>query len=215
MTRGREARLQVAAAALVVLVAGGVAGCSDRRGRSREDAKSSSTAAAGATELPLGGGASPDGAGAAGDGSGPGSGGGAQPGATAQPGGAGGGAAGGGTSGGTGGEPVPGAAPGDPRSQPVSNCTDRTSQRAAELVLLDKRYEPTCVKVHIKQPLAVANKGRLTHNISIQGAMDVDIDAGQETVTDPVEAFVPKGTYTFQCKFHRIDGMQGQLQVVD
>jgi len=68
--------------------------------------------------------------------------------------------------------------------------------------------------VRHKQTLALTNSGQVTHNITISGAMDIDLDPGREEISDPIEAFVPQGTYTFHCKFHRNQGMHGQLQVV-
>jgi plastocyanin len=78
----------------------------------------------------------------------------------------------------------------------------------------DFYFESTILKgtAGQKVTLKIDNEGKATHNFSISGqSIDQDISAGQDA--EVTVTFPQSGTLEFFCKFHKSQGMAGELQV--
>ena len=96
----------------------------------------------------------------------------------------------------------------------AAECEDRRSGPQAFIEIEDFRFEPSCVQMTTSQGFQLKNNGENLHNFSVEGVagIDLDIQSGQEnnTETPGFDADV----YTFFCKYHRGQGMEGELRVV-
>jgi plastocyanin len=100
-------------------------------------------------------------------------------------------------------------------SEPIqaAECQDLRNGPQALIEISDFRFDPPCVQMTTSQGFTLRNNGENLHNFSVEGfaGIDVDIAAGQEnnTETPGLDADV----YTFFCKYHRGQGMEGELRV--
>ncbi|MGH2759206.1 MAG: cupredoxin domain-containing protein [Actinomycetota bacterium] len=92
-------------------------------------------------------------------------------------------------------------------------CENRRSGPQALIEIADFRFEPNCVEMTTSQGFELKNNGEALHNFSIEGVsgIDVDVAAGQENNTE--SPGLDADTYTFFCKYHRGQGMEGELRV--
>jgi plastocyanin len=112
--------------------------------------------------------------------------------------------------------PTPGLEePVDETTPTPTDCHDLSAAEAGEelVALLDDEFEPACFAISSTQGLQLANSGSRTHNFSIEGALDVDVEPGGRTNTPALETVVEPGTYDFFCKYHRDAGMIGVIIV--
>ena len=104
--------------------------------------------------------------------------------------------------------PAPEAARPGPRPCAAANGDD------FNVGLIDYAFSPQCVRLTASQTMKVTNNGKVKHNASVEGKLDVDLEPSQsETVRDLSKQLAP-GTYELFCKYHRANGMKAILQVV-
>jgi plastocyanin len=110
-------------------------------------------------------------------------------------------------------EPPPGAATDEASDIQAVECENRRSGPQALIEIADFRFEPKCVETTTSQGFQLRNNGESLHNFSIEGVsgIDVDIAAGQENNTE--NPGLDADAYTFFCKYHRGQGMEGELRV--
>jgi plastocyanin len=107
----------------------------------------------------------------------------------------------------------------DPEAQEdetPAECSDVSSSEGAPAPVTMKEtfFEPQCLAVSSTQQLILANAGSALHNFSIEDqGVDIDVEAGSEVTTDPLEDLVRPGTFRFVCKYHESQGMVGTLTV--
>lgn len=104
----------------------------------------------------------------------------------------------------------------DPRSEgEVTGCEDLSAADAgsAALIMQDNEFIHPCFAVSSTQSLQLVNSGSVRHNFSIEGEVDIDVEPGERTNTDPLEEIVAPGTYDFACKYHKDRGMIGEIIV--
>jgi plastocyanin len=91
---------------------------------------------------------------------------------------------------------------------------DVSGESKAEMEMYDYYFEPTVVtgKPGETITLELKNKGKVEHNLSIDGqSVDQNVAAGEQA---EVQVTFPKsGTVSFFCKFHQSQGMAGGLTV--
>jgi plastocyanin len=107
-------------------------------------------------------------------------------------------------------------AEGEPESEgEVTGCEDLSAADAgpAALIMQDNEFVPPCLAVSSTQTLQLVNSGSAKHNFSIEGEVDIDVDPGERTNTEPLEDILAPGTYDFACKYHRGAGMIGEVIV--
>ena len=81
------------------------------------------------------------------------------------------------------------------------------------ITMVNFKFQPATVTASASQALILVNSGSALHNFTIEGSsLDVDVQPGQ-TQTLPPPAPVQPGTYTFFCKYHRSQGMEGTITV--
>jgi plastocyanin len=81
------------------------------------------------------------------------------------------------------------------------------------ITMVDFKFQPATVTASASKALILVNSGSALHNFTIEGSsLDVDVQPGQ-TQTLPPPAPVQPGTYTFFCKYHRSQGMEGTITV--
>jgi len=79
------------------------------------------------------------------------------------------------------------------------------------ITMVDFAFQPSDVTASVSGALELVNSGSALHNFTIEGStVDVDVQPG-ETFPLPGPAPIPPGTYTFFCKYHRAQGMEGTL----
>ena len=95
----------------------------------------------------------------------------------------------------------------------AAECQDLTSGPQAPIEIDDFRFDPPCAEMTSSQGFELQNNGENLHNFSIDGVagIDVDIAAGQTNNTE--NPGLDPDTYTFFCKYHRDQGMEGELRV--
>lgn len=110
-------------------------------------------------------------------------------------------------------EPPRGMATDDASEIQAADCQDLTSGAQAPIELDDFRFDPPCAEMTTSQGFELQNNGDNLHNFSIEGVsgIDVDITAGEENNTE--NPGLEADTYTFFCKYHRDQGMEGELRV--
>ncbi len=77
----------------------------------------------------------------------------------------------------------------------------------------DFYFDPTTLKGSpgAKVTLTVGNEGDVKHNFTLEDqGVDEDVDAGEDV--EVTVTFPQSGTLEFYCKYHRTQGMVGQLQ---
>jgi plastocyanin len=97
-----------------------------------------------------------------------------------------------------------------------AECSDVSSSEGAPapLTMKDNFFEPLCLVVSSTQEITLDNAGNTLHNFSIEDqGVDIDVEAGSETSTGPLEDLVRPGTFRFICKYHEAEGMVGTLTV--
>lgn len=96
----------------------------------------------------------------------------------------------------------------------ATECEDRRSGPQALIEIEDFRFDPPCVEMTASQGFQLKNNGQVVHNFSVEGVLgiDVDIASGQENNTE--NPGLNADVYTFFCKYHRGQGMEGELRVV-
>jgi plastocyanin len=97
----------------------------------------------------------------------------------------------------------------------VTGCEDLSAADAgpAGLIMQDFEFVHPCIAVSSTQALQLVNSGSATHNFSIEGELDIDVEPGERETTDPLEEIVAPGTYDFVCKYHEDRGMIGEIIV--
>jgi plastocyanin len=107
----------------------------------------------------------------------------------------------------------------DPEAQEdetPAECSDVSSSEGAPapLTMKDNFFEPFCLAVSSTQEMTLTNAGTALHNFSIEDqGVDIDVEAGSEETTDPLEDLVRPGTFRFVCKYHEAQGMVGTITV--
>lgn len=107
----------------------------------------------------------------------------------------------------------------DPEAQEeetVAECEDVSASGGAPapLTMKDTFFEPVCLAMSSTQELTLANAGNMLHNFSIEDqGVDIDVEAGGEGTTGPMEDLVRPGTFRFVCKYHEDQGMVGTITV--
>lgn len=97
--------------------------------------------------------------------------------------------------------------------QAAGECLDFRSDPQALIEIHDFRFDPPCLDMTTAQGFVLRNKGDSRHNFSIEGfaGIDVDLEPGQENNTEPPG--LDAGDYTYFCKYHRDQGMEGGIRV--
>jgi plastocyanin len=89
-----------------------------------------------------------------------------------------------------------------------------TEGAPAPVTMKDTFFEPFCLGMSSTQSILLSNAGDLRHNFTLaDGAMDVDVEPGEETETEPVGDAIEAGSYEFFCSFHRDQGMVGTITI--
>jgi plastocyanin len=98
---------------------------------------------------------------------------------------------------------------------PAADCEDATLEGAVVTIRLeDNVFLPECLTVLGGQSLRIRNRGSNVHNLSVEGTdVDLDIQPGSQTSTEPIGGIVPPGTHIFYCAFHRATGMEGEITI--
>jgi plastocyanin len=79
------------------------------------------------------------------------------------------------------------------------------------ITMVDFAFQPSELAASVTEALELVNNGSALHNFTIEGSsVDVDVQPGGN-LTLPPPAPIPPGTYTFFCKYHRAQGMEGTL----
>jgi plastocyanin len=97
-----------------------------------------------------------------------------------------------------------------------AECADVSAPEGASapLTMSDNFFDPLCLAVSSTQEITMTNTGVALHNFSIEDqGVDIDVEAGAEETTGPVEELVRPGTFRFICKYHEAEGMVGTLVV--
>ncbi len=115
-----------------------------------------------------------------------------------------------------GGSPTP--APTDTAFQPieeVDECAElsATEGAPATLTAMDNFFDPSCIALSSTQQVAITNAGNQLHNFSVTGAINVDVEPGEDVETDEIGTDLSAGTYRFYCEYHEEQGMVGTLVV--
>lgn len=77
---------------------------------------------------------------------------------------------------------------------------------------VDFQFQPSTLNATTSQSIMITNNGSALHNFSIEGTpISVDTQPGQSTTLEPPGPSFAPGTYTFFCKYHRSQGMEGTL----
>jgi plastocyanin len=95
-------------------------------------------------------------------------------------------------------------------------CTDAsvTGEFGVPITERDFSFDPACLIMLGGQGLILRNRGSVAHNLTVQGTdVDLDLDPGGINRTEAIGGVVAPGTYTFFCKFHRAQGMEGEITV--
>ena len=79
----------------------------------------------------------------------------------------------------------------------------------------DFTFDPGCLRVRVDQELVVTNAGRVTHNVTVAGTYDQDLEPGTSFATVNVGGSLQPGTYDLVCQFHEARGMSARLEVVE
>ena len=95
----------------------------------------------------------------------------------------------------------------------ATECENRRSGPQALIEIEDFRFDPPCVEMTTSQGFQLKNNGQNLHNFSVEGVsgIDLDIASGQENNTE--NPGLDADVYTFFCKYHRAQGMEGELRV--
>jgi plastocyanin len=104
----------------------------------------------------------------------------------------------------------------EPRSEgEVTGCEDLSAADAgpAQVVMQDFEFVHPCFAVSSTQGLQLVNSGSATHNFSVAGSVDIDVEPGDQINTEPLEEILSPGDYDFVCKYHEDRGMIGQIIV--
>ena len=121
---------------------------------------------------------------------------------------------------GGGGDDPPGPTAASPTTPQPAVSSPRPCADEAEhpftIVMRDNRFIPPCLVVSATVPFHLRNRGSTKHNLTISGTgFSVDVAPGAgEAEHDLMGAGVEPGTYEFFCKFHRAQGMTGELHVL-
>jgi plastocyanin len=106
--------------------------------------------------------------------------------------------------------------PPSPQPSAGAECVDAsiTADVQVRIAQRDNFFSPACLVVLGGQGLDIANRGANLHNFSIEGTqVDLDVPPGEVTRTEAIGGAVEPGTYTFFCKYHRSQGMEGELTI--
>jgi plastocyanin len=117
------------------------------------------------------------------------------------------------------GPPGHSASPPTTKPQPAVSspdpCADQ-AERAFTVAMREFRFVPPCLVVSGSAPFHLRNNGSREHNLTIPGTgFSVDLQPGAKESRPGLDrAKVPPGTYEFFCRFHRDQGMTGELHVL-
>lgn len=81
------------------------------------------------------------------------------------------------------------------------------------LTLTDFAFAPQCVQLRAGQSLKVTNNGRVLHNLSVSGKIDVDIKPAAEHTAPALSKHLAPGDYELSCRFHASAGMKARLEI--
>jgi plastocyanin len=111
--------------------------------------------------------------------------------------------------------PTPTTPSPNPSPEIVVDCTDASLEGAeVELVEDGFTFQPDCLILLGGQSLLIRNEDAAVHNLTIEGTdVDIDTQPGQESATEPIGTVIGAGRYRFFCRFHEVQGMEGELTV--
>jgi plastocyanin len=112
--------------------------------------------------------------------------------------------------------PAPSPSPSPSPSPTDGGCTDASVTGEFEVPVTERdfSFDPACLIMLGGQGLVLRNRGTVTHNFTVEGTdLDQDLDPGDVNRTEAIGGVVSPGTYTFFCKFHRSQGMEGEITV--
>ncbi len=95
----------------------------------------------------------------------------------------------------------------------AAECQDLTSGPQAPIEIDDFRFDPPCAEMTTAQGFELQNNGGTVHNFSIEGFAGIDVDIASEQTNNTENPGLDPGTYTFFCKYHCEQGMEGELRV--
>ena len=98
----------------------------------------------------------------------------------------------------------------------LDDCAEVSAAEGAPagMTMMDSFFEPPCIAVSSTQQISLTNSGNILHNFSVaNGDIDVDVEPGEEALTDEVGTDLAAGTYRFFCEYHESEGMVGTLVV--
>ena len=111
-------------------------------------------------------------------------------------------------------ETDPDEVPATPES--LDDCAEVSAAEGAPagVTMMDSFFEPPCFAISSTQQISLTNAGTLEHNFSVFGGdIDVDVEPGEEALTDEIGTDLAAGTYRFFCKYHEEEGMVGTLVI--
>ncbi len=94
----------------------------------------------------------------------------------------------------------------------AAECQNLRSGPQAPIEIDDFRFDPPCAEVTTSQGFELQNNGSNLHNFSIEGT-GIDVDIQSEQTNNTENPGLDADTYTFFCKYHRAQGMEGELRV--
>jgi plastocyanin len=112
--------------------------------------------------------------------------------------------------------PAPSPSPSPSPSPTDGGCTDAsvTGEFGVPVTERDFSFDPACLIMLGGQGLVLRNRGSVVHNFTVEGTdLDLDLDPGDVNRTEAIGGVVAPGTYTYFCKFHRAQGMEGEITV--
>jgi plastocyanin len=107
----------------------------------------------------------------------------------------------------------------------LSGCGDERSPSGNEVrhrlvsVAIDNHFHDIHPEDHRRiagsGTFVVRSEGLNLHNVTFVGTdIDEDLSPGETLTWDPVERYLPPGTYRLFCKYHDWAGMRGEITVV-
>lgn len=100
--------------------------------------------------------------------------------------------------------------------QTPAECAEVSASEGAPapLTMNDNFFEPLCLAVSSTQEITMTNAGDSLHNFSVEDqGVDIDVEAGEELITEPTEELFRPGTFRFVCKYHEAEGMVGTIVI--
>lgn len=87
--------------------------------------------------------------------------------------------------------------------QPGPDCVDLRGSAAAEVVMLDNKFDPDCFTVSRDQGLTLRNEGNALHDFAVEGSdIRLDVPSGEETNTEAIGEMLQPGDAKVVCTYH-------------